>query len=131
MCTIHQNVKLMMFEMRLADLPTYHHCLARIMCNPPLPRCGCDACPGVTKLKEDLIALLDENDMDQIVYKQWTSTDRSTLEIFCVSAKEFIEIFSEKLELLLTHSFIASQQAQFYTNAKQTEGRNIGHSRFF
>ena len=29
-CTIEQNVKLMMFQMRLSDLPTYHHCLARI-----------------------------------------------------------------------------------------------------
>ena len=74
-------MKLMMFEMRLSDLPTYHHCSARIMCNPPLPKCflgGCEACPGVTMLKEDLTILLDENDMDQIVYKQWTSTDRST-----------------------------------------------------
>ena len=120
-CTIHQNVKLMMFEMRLSDLPTYHHCLARIMCNPPLPKCflgGCEACPGITKLKDDLIALLDENDMDQIVYKQWTSTDRSTLETFCVPVEEFIEIFSEKLELLRPHSFIASQQAQFYSKCK-------------
>ena len=56
--------------------------------------------------------------MDQIVYKQWTSTDRSTLETFCVPAEEFIEIFSEKLELLRPHSFIASQQAQFYTKCK-------------
>ena len=73
---------------------------------------------GITKLKEDLIALLDENDMDQIVYKQWTSTDRSTLETFCVPVEEFIEIFSEKLELLRPHSFIASQQAQFYSKCK-------------
>ena len=52
----------------------------------------CNASCGVTKLKKDLIALLDENDMDQIVFKQWTLTDRSTLEIFFVPAKEFIEI---------------------------------------
>ena len=27
-----KNVKLMMFSMRLSDLPTNHHCLARIIC---------------------------------------------------------------------------------------------------
>ena len=69
-CTIHENAKLMMFEMRLSDLPTYHHCLARIVCNPPLPKCylgGCDSCPSVTRLEESPIALLEENNIDQIV----------------------------------------------------------------
>ena len=120
-CTMHQNGKLMMIQMQLSDLPTYHHCLARIMCNPPLPRCylgECDACPGVTKLRDELIVLLEETDLDQIVYKQWTSTDRSTLETFCVHAEEFVEFFCEKLELLRPHSFIASQQASFYTTCK-------------
>ena len=36
-CTIHQNVKLMMLSMQIPDLPTYHHCLAKSICNPPLP----------------------------------------------------------------------------------------------
>jgi hypothetical protein len=80
----------------------------------------CDACPGVVKFKEELIVLLDQNDMDQIVYKQWISTDRSTLETFCVPAEEFVEIFCEKLELLRPHSFIASEQAAFYTRWKSS-----------
>jgi hypothetical protein len=41
-CTIHQNVKLMLHGARLHDvtfsdnnpLLSYHHCLARIICNP-------------------------------------------------------------------------------------------------
>ena len=120
-CTIHQNVKLMMFNVHLSSLPTYHHCLARIMCNPPLPICylgECKHCPGIGILKDELEVLLDENDMDQIIYKQWISTDRSTLETFCVSAEDYIEIFSDKLELLRRHSFIASEQAAFYTRYK-------------
>ena len=120
-CTIHQNVKLMMLNMRLSDLPTYHHCLARIMCNPPLPNCylgECNACPGIANFKEELTTLLDESDVEQIVYKQWVSTDRSTLETFCVPVEEFAEIFGEKLELLCPHSFIASEQASFYTKCK-------------
>ena len=120
-CTIYQNVKLMMLSMQIPDLPTYHHCLAKIICNPPLPKCylgECDACPGVVKFKEELNVLLDENDMDQNVYKQWISTDRSTLETFCVPPEEFVEIFCEKLELLRPHSFIAREQAVFYTRTK-------------
>ena len=57
-CTIYQNVKLMMFTLQLSDLSTYHHCLAIIVCNPPLPKCylgECDTCPDVMKLKEKLI----------------------------------------------------------------------------
>ena len=57
--------------------------------------------------KRKLIVLLDENALDQIVYKQWISTDRSTLETFCVPPEEFAEIFCEKLDLLCPHSFIA------------------------
>ena len=41
------------------------------------------------KFKEELIVLLDENDLNQIVHKQWISTGRSTLETFCVPPEEF------------------------------------------
>ena len=118
-CTIHQNVKLMMY---VPNLPTYHHCLAMIMCNPPLPKCylgECDECPGVAQLKEELITLLDENDIGQIIYKQWMATDRSTLETFCAPPEEFVET-CEKLELLRPHSFIASEQASFYIKCKSS-----------
>ena len=38
-CTIHQNVKLMLLvkEIQIPELPTYHHWLAKIMCNPTYP----------------------------------------------------------------------------------------------
>ena len=93
------------------------------MCNPPLPKCylgECDACPGIAMFKEELIKLLDENDVDQIVYKQWVSTDRSMLETFCAPAEEFVDTFCEKLELLRPHSFIASEQASFYAMCKSS-----------
>jgi len=122
-CTIHQNVKLMMMEMQLPELPTYHHCLAKIICNPPHPTCylgECDACPGIEKLKEELLTQLDENDVDQIIYKQWVSTDRSTLETYLSQAEEFADSFCDKLELLRPHSFIAKEQASFYATRKTT-----------
>ena len=92
-CTVHQNVKLMMLELHLTDMPSYKHGLAKIMCNPPLPHCyfgECDACPKTEKLQEYLITSLEENDRDQITYKQWVSTDRSTLETHCAPLEEFV-----------------------------------------
>ena len=56
-CTIHQNVKLTMCVIQLSDLPTYHHCLARIMCNPALPKC-LQELQRITTLKNNLFFLM-------------------------------------------------------------------------
>ena len=58
-CTIHQNVKLM-------------------------PKCylnTCTSCPGISHLSECLQSLMDDNLVDNVVYKQWVSVDRCTLQI--------------------------------------------------
>lgn len=122
-CTIHQNVKLMMFEIHIPDLSTYQHCLAQIMCNPPLPKCyfsDCDQCPGIAKLREHLCTQFDEDEVEKIIYKQWVSTDRPTLETYCATPEEFVESFCERLALLQPHSFIANEQAKFYVECKHS-----------
>ncbi len=131
-CTIHQNMKLMFTGARLSEmtapeginfptLATYHHCLANILCNPPRPICflgECTSCPGLSKLRDDLTTLLDKNLIDNITFKQWVSVDRSTLETYTKPVDEFVDMFIEKLELLRPHSFIAAQQASFYSDCK-------------
>ena len=125
-CTIHQNIKLMIQGVKLSDLSAtalmnYHDCLAQIMCNPPSPSCyldSCDACPGMDNLRDTLVTLLDGKMIDNVVFKQWVSVDRSTLETYSTSADEFVDMFCEKLELLRPHCFIASQQAEFYKECK-------------
>ena len=120
-CTIHQNVKLMVMNLKLPNLPTYHHCLAKIICNPPQPTCylgDCKHCPGITTLKDDLITCLDESLIDNVVFKQWISVDRTTLETYSMPADEFVEMFWDKLKLLRPHSFIASEQATLYKEYK-------------
>lgn len=130
-CTIHQNVKLMFVGAKLSEITTpegieyatYHHCLASIVCNPPLPICflgKCTSCPGLSYFRQNLTTLLDENLIDNITFKQWVSVDRSTLETHTKTVDEFIDVFCEKLELLRPHSFLASQQAAFYTECKST-----------
>ena len=123
-CTIHQNVKLMLLGAKLHELTssddtplkTYHHCLARLICNPPLPECylgDCTVCLGTEKFKEH-VTVLDNNMVDTVTYKQWTAVDQSTLETVSKSSDEFLESCGGKLEALLPHSFIATQQSMFY-----------------
>ena len=124
-CTIHQNVKLMMLGGKLADLTandaiplkSYDHCLAQIVCNPPQPACylgTCCSCPGISDLKERLNSLMDDSLIDTVVYKQWISVDISTLETISQSADNFVDSLCEKLP----HSFIARQQSSFQTELK-------------
>ena len=126
-CTIHQNVKLMVLGARLpelsSELKNYRDYLARIICNPPLPQCHlgeCDSCPGVEEIEEHLITILDHYMIENVTFKQWTSVDRSSLETITMSADEFVELFSEKLKALCPHSFIATQQSRFFSECKST-----------
>ena len=126
-CTIHQNVKLMLLGAQLHELnhswSTYHHLLAKMICNPPLPDCylgECEVCPGIEPLKQELYSLFDENMIDSITYKQWTAVDRSSLETVSQHSYDFVESFCEKLEALRSHSFIASQQSKFFVESKSS-----------
>ena len=128
-CTIHQNVKLMFQSARLGELATsdgltlgtYQHCLAQVICNPAMPSCflgECKLCPGFGNLQQLLHRLLDDNMIDNVTIKQWVSVDRSTLVALSKPADEFVEYMCEKLQLLLPHSFIATQQSLFFSERK-------------
>ena len=58
--------------------------------------------------------------IETVQYKQWISTDRSTLEAITNSADEFMEFFCEKLKILLAHSFNAKQQSAFHMEVKSS-----------
>ena len=105
------------------SLKTYHHCISLVICNLPLPECylgACNSCPGISTLKKLLMAVLDENVIDSVTYKQWITVDRSTLDTVTKTTDEFIEVFCDKLEALIPHSFIAQHQASFYSHCKST-----------
>ena len=105
------------------SLETYKNCLAQIICNPPLPKCylgSCKYCPGNSTLKDNILTVMEENMIDEVVYKQWVSVDRSTLETVCSPSDDFVDSFCEKLDMLLSHSFIATEQSRFYKDCKST-----------
>jgi hypothetical protein len=51
----------------------------------------------------------EHNSVDNITYKQWMATDRSTLETTALSCSNFLESFTENLNILLHQSFTGQQ----------------------
>ncbi|KAL5487220.1 hypothetical protein EMCRGX_G019797 [Ephydatia muelleri] len=129
--TIHKNVKLMMAGSKMEDvtmvygseisLKHYSQALSAIRCKQFLPDCAlgiCNSCPGTDKLKKNLLEYFDENEFDEIQYKQWTTTDQSQLETISQSTEEFVEMFIEKLQVLSRHDFIAKEQSNYLKDRK-------------
>jgi len=123
-CTIHQNIKLMFQGAKLETICEkygYRNCLAETQCNPPRIEChlgNCKECPGIELLQSRLEQHFDEQMIDQIQYKQWTTTDRATLETKVQSVDEFIGAFLDVLPTVIQHDFIAKQQSQYLQKAR-------------
>lgn len=123
-CTIHQNLKLMFQGAKLESVQkkySYRNCLAEIQCNPPRIQCylgRCEECPGVEKLQSRLEQHFDDKMTDRIEFKQWTTTDRATLETKVLSVDEFLALFLDNLPVVLLHDFTAKQQSIFLQKTK-------------
>ncbi|XP_038055995.1 uncharacterized protein LOC119727986 [Patiria miniata] len=103
------------------EMKHYRDCLAAIQCNPPRTECfldKCDECPGTSDLRDRLETYFEDNMIDQIEYKQWTTTDRSTLETKIQTVDDFLDSFMATLRKLLRHDFIAKQQSHFLQHTK-------------
>ncbi|KAG8233177.1 hypothetical protein J437_LFUL008940 [Ladona fulva] len=108
----------------------YQDCVARVICNPPLPSCYLGIyyeCPGTMKIREQLQEAFERALVDNLIYSQWVSVDRTTLEIFQKVVPEFIDDFLFKVTSLKNHGFIAQQQQLFFREMKNsvTEGEYV------
>ena len=128
-CTIHQNVKLMIHGSKLGHLTEEHtsrlngykECLSRITCSPAGPACflgECEKCASLDTFRDEVMQVFTDNMVDEVQYMQWTSTDRSTLETLVKPVEEFVPDFCEKLEALRRHDYIAKQQSLYLTQRK-------------
>lgn len=75
-CEYHQNFKLLVSE--IPGVSDYKDLLQRIVCNTEQRDCmlhSCDRCPGSTALKDHLIELFNENNIDQVTFNQWTKAN--------------------------------------------------------
>ena len=101
----------------------YSHAIAKTMCNSSLPSChlgDCTECPGKEPLREMLERYFNEEEIEEIEFKQWTTTDHSTLQTIVQSTDEFIENFLDKLETLRRHDFNAKQQSRYLAERKES-----------
>ena len=105
------------------EMKHYRHCLAAMQCNPPNVECflgNCDQCPGTEPIHARLQAVTDENEVNTVEIRRWTTTDRATLETIVLPVDEFIEMFVAMLKKLMVHDFIAKMQASFLQQRKDT-----------
>lgn len=126
-CTIHQNVKLMVENCKInsitnGQIKTYKDCLTKMVCNPVSIDCyfsNCASCPGVDDIIKILEGGFQENLIETLTFRQWISVDRCNLETVQKPVQEFINIFCEKLQVLLRHDFISKQQSAFMCYTKE------------
>ena len=111
-CTIHQNVKLMLSAIGLEK--SYNEIIEMIICSRESKVCmihRCNLCPGIQVVQNFLMQFLkqaqepeeyfesDENEELTTDFKQWTTTDRIDLLTMKLSLNEFIELVCEKLPI--------------------------------
>ena len=128
-CTAHQNITLLLKAINLDK--TYHELLEMIVCDRHSKECmlhRCPNCPGVEALKEYLESATltytearfvndkedsQEADESEITFNQWSCTDRALLTKHSTSASNFVELVSEKLNLITSNFFIAKALRQY------------------
>ena len=65
-----------------------------------------------------MLEIFDNLDIEEITYKQWETTDRTTLSTKVQTIQEFIECLIQKLLVLRNHQFIHRMQTKFFYDTK-------------
>lgn len=134
-CTIHQNVKMMLDAIDLKNLTrnddlkmeNYKDCLASIICSEPDDNCflnSCEKCPGTETFRNHLLDLLTKSSVTEVKYAVWTESDRSTLLTVHESIEEFVDNLCQGLEKLKPHSYISKKQSAFIKSKKENLSPN-------
>ena len=118
-CAIHQNVKLLIDAMGINV--TYKDLMAMIVCSLENRICmihRCANCPGNEPLMNYLISALAESE-EEIVFKQWESTDSYHLLTQSLSVNDFMELLVKSIDKLTSHSYTAKCQARYLKQRKE------------
>lgn len=147
-CKTHQNIKLKLSGVKQALKnkgaifdETYNDFIKNSTCEKSTSSCflsSCKKCPGISHTIEKLKTLLDDHEINEITYSQWTSTDRYIASIYfkiisifrniyrCdIEEKtdkkhEFLDSLSKDWPELLKHDFLAKSQAAYFTKKKES-----------
>ena len=127
-CTIHQNVTLMLSAIKL-DRKS-HELMKMMVCDCDSKECmvhRCQNCPGSVVLTDFLLQQLinegddyeDNENGEMIQFQQWTTVDRFQLVQQSLPVKEFVDVLVDKINDLTGHSYIAKAQAQYFKRCKE------------
>lgn len=119
-CTIHQNPKLMMAT--LQSKLGYSDLMEKTVCSIDSEQCmmrRCKECPGVDNLITFVSSLETCEVLQEIEYKQWISTDRTTLVTVKEQISDFVSNLSEKIVNLTRHHYTAKAQSAYLKNLKE------------
>ena len=125
-CTIHQNVVLMMSAVNLDK--DHHELMDMMVCCRDSKQCMIHRCPNCPPDTQDLENYLfeqlqpeidDEDDPCTIQFQQWTNVDRSEMVQQIMAVEDFISLLVEKLNTLTAHSYIAKAQAKYLKKCKE------------
>ena len=107
----------------ICDLPsdtsrTYHDLMMKLVCSVDSNLCmihRSSRCPGANELRTCLETLCEVSDAtdEAVHYKQWLTTDHSTLQDFSMPLHEFLETLVKEIETLTTHHYIAKHQSAY------------------
>ena len=116
-CSIHQNAKLLASACGM----DYKDLMKVLVCDLASKYCmvhRCENCPGKPALVEKLRSpdMLSEN--EDIEFKQWEATDRTSLHTITMFSDDFIDTTASKLDALTSHSFIAKSKSQYLKDRK-------------
>lgn len=102
----------------------YKEMLTMMVCDMNSEECmfsQCDLCPGSEAVVAQCLEGLGPQDDDvfQISYKQWVTTDRCSLLMVVESYEDFKENLLEKLSVLKKHHYVASALSTFLRAKKE------------
>jgi len=124
-CTIHQNTKLLINALNSKE--DYKDMMKLLVCSTENRDCmirQCSECPSSDILKDHLFNIIGEYDDTEITYKQWITTDRSTLAQMTTPVQEFVSVLIDNLEKLTSHSYIAKSQSSYLQQLKDNISAN-------
>lgn len=129
-CVIHQNVKIMIDAANLrilskdlkSVLNDYNDCIHFVLCKEPKTACHlleCKNCPNMEKFSDLVLEILKQNNILQVIFSMWQSTDRCTLKQECFLSEDFVDELCQRLKALIPHNFISKAQSKFISNKKK------------
>ena len=115
-CKIHQNAKLVATACQM----DHKEMMKAIVCDISDKNCMIHQCPEKSALVSKLQQLDRLEETFEVIFKQWQSTDRTTLNTLTLPTDEYIKFAACQLAKLTSHSSIAKSQAQYLKKRKES-----------